>query len=104
MATFLISYRVPTDYVPGRPEGSGAWTSWFASMGASVTDIGKPIFESSALGDLGDGTKPGGYSMITADDLEAALTLAKGCPALREGGGVEVGLLADLPADSGAQA
>jgi len=23
-------------------------------MGASVTDIGKPIFESSALGDLGD--------------------------------------------------
>jgi len=104
MATFLFSYRVPTDYVPGRPEGIGAWTSWFASMGASVTDIGKPIFESSALGGLGDRTKPGGYSMITADDLEAALTLAKGCPALREGGGVEVGLLADLPGDSGAQA
>jgi hypothetical protein len=54
-------------------------------MGASVTDIGKPIFESSALGDLGDGTKPGGYSMIIADDLEAALTLAKDCPVLREG-------------------
>jgi hypothetical protein len=104
MAMFLFSYRVPADYVPGRPEGIGAWTSWFASMEASVTDIGKPIFESSALGDLGDGTKPGGYSMITADDLEAALTLAKGCPALREGGGVEVGLLADLPADSEAQA
>jgi hypothetical protein len=104
MATFLFSYRVPADYVLGRPEGSGAWTSWFASMEASVTDIGKPVFEFSALGDLGDGTKPGGYSMITADDLEAALTLAKGCPALREGGGVEVGLLADLPADSGAQA
>ena len=104
MAMFLFSYRVPADYVPGRPEGIGAWTSWFASMEASVTDIGKPIFESSALGDLGDGTKPGGYSMITADDLEAALTLAKGCPALRVGGGVEVGLLADLPADSEAQA
>jgi hypothetical protein len=100
MATFLFSYRVPTDYVPGRPEGISAWTSWFASIGASVTDIGKPIFESSALG---DGTKPGGYSIITADDLQAALTLAKGCPALR-GGGVEVGLLADMPADSGAQA
>jgi hypothetical protein len=104
MATFLFSYRVLADYVPGRPERIGAWTSWFASVGASVTDIGKPIFESSALGDLGDRTKPGGYSMITADDLEAALTLAKGCPAMREGGGVEVGLLADLPADSGAQA
>ena len=53
---------------------------------------------------FGDRTKPGGYSMITADDLEAALTLAKGCPALREGGGVEVRWLADLLADSGAQA
>jgi len=104
MATFLFSYRVPADYVPGRPEGIGAWTSWLASLGASVTDIGKPISESSALGDLGDGTKPGGYSMITAGDLEAALTLAKDCPALREGGGVEVGLLAGLPADSRAQA
>ena len=104
MAMFLFSYRVPADYVPGRPEGIGAWTSWFASMEASVTDIGKPIFESSALGDLGDGTKPGGYSMITADDLEAALTLAKGCPALAEGGGVEVGLLTDPPGDSEAQA
>ena len=57
MATFLFSYRVPTDYVPGRPEGIGAWTSWFTSMGASVTDIGKPIFESTALGDVGDGTR-----------------------------------------------
>ena len=103
MATFLFSYRVPADYVPGRPEGIGAWTSWFANLGASVTDSGKPISESSALGDLGDGTKPGGYSMVAVDDLEAALTLAEGCPALREGGGVEVGLLADLPAGSRAQ-
>ena len=82
MATFLFSYRVPADYVPGRPEGIGAWTSWFANLGASVTDSGKPISESSALGDLGDGTKPGGYSMVAVDDLEAALTLAEGCPAL----------------------
>lgn len=104
MATFLFSYCVPADYVPGRPEGIGAWTSWFASVGASVTDIGKPILVSSAFHDLGNRTKPGGYSIITADDLEAALTLAKGCPALREGGSVEVGLLADLPADSGAPA
>jgi hypothetical protein len=42
--------------------------------------------------------------MITADDLEAALTLAKGCPALWKGGVVEVGMLADLPANSGAPA
>jgi len=29
--------------------------------------------------------------VVSADDLESAVTLAKGCPALRVGGGVEVG-------------
>jgi hypothetical protein len=33
---------------------------------------------------------------MTADDLEAAVTLAKGCPALAAGGGVEIGELADM--------
>jgi hypothetical protein len=34
--------------------------------------------------------------MIVADDLEAALALAKGCPDLSEGVGVEVGVLTEL--------
>jgi len=104
MATFLFSYRAPKDYTMGRPETMCAWTAWFTDMGASVTDIGRPVSESAALGDLGDGTRLGGYSIVTADDLEAALALAQGCPILREGGGVEVGVLADLPGDSGAPA
>lgn len=32
----------------------------------------------------------GGYSMVEAADLSAATALAKGCPALAEGGSVEV--------------
>jgi hypothetical protein len=35
----------------------------------------------------------GGYSLITAADLEAAVILGKGCPFLENGGGVEVGEL-----------
>jgi hypothetical protein len=31
-----------------------------------------------------------GYSIISADSLDAAITLAKGCPVLRGGGSVEV--------------
>jgi hypothetical protein len=38
----------------------------------------------------------GGYSLITAGDLEAAVELAKGCPFLHQGGGIEVGELAQL--------
>ena len=33
---------------------------------------------------------------MTADDLEAAVALAKGCPFLEDGGGVEVGALTIL--------
>jgi len=36
--------------------------------------------------------------VIHADDLEAATAIAKGCPHLERGGGVEVGQLGDVPA------
>ena len=65
-------------------------------MGASVADQGQPVFESASLGNCGDDTRPGGYSLITAGDLDEALAIAKGCPALQEGAGVEVGVLAEL--------
>jgi hypothetical protein len=96
MAKFLFTYRMPSDYVPGRPEVLAAWTAWFEGMGASLVDPGNPILESSTVGHCGPDTTLGGYSMIVADDLEAALALAKGCPDLSEGVGVEVGVLTEL--------
>ena len=96
MTTFLFSYRMPQAYVPGRPEAAAAWAAWFQEMGASVTDHGNPVFESASLGHCGEGTALGGYSLITADDLDAAIALAKGCPALAEGAGVEVGVITEL--------
>jgi len=62
MGTFVFSYRMPADYTPG-PEN----------------EVG------------GSESRLSGYSVVSADDLESAVTLAKGCPALRVGGGVEVG-------------
>ncbi len=96
MATFVFSYRMPEDYIPGRPETVAAWTAWFEGMGTSVADQGKPVLKSTALGECGAGTRLGGYSLITADDLDAALILAKGCPALQEGAGIEVGVIGEL--------
>ncbi len=37
-----------------------------------------------------------GATIITAAALDEALALAKGCPALQEGAGVEVGVIAEL--------
>src|SRR5690242_625364 len=97
MATFLFAYRVPQDYALGRPDAASAWTDWFASMGGGLLDMGKPVAQAAALGDAPAGTRLGGYSLVAADDLDAALTLAKGCPVLAAGGAVEVGALAEIP-------
>jgi hypothetical protein len=97
MTTYVFSYRVPKDYTPGRTETVAAWTAWFESMGTSLVEQGQVVIESSALGNLGDGTRLGGYSIVSADDPEAAMALATGCPALELGGGVEIGVVAQRP-------
>jgi YCII-related domain len=94
MATFLLSYRMPRDYAHGRPGVAETWQAWFAGLGTSLAERGNPTFESAALGECGPGTKLGGFSLITADDLESAIALAKSCPAVQSGaGGVEVGVI-----------
>jgi hypothetical protein len=104
MASFVFSYRVPQDHQPGSPESVAAWTDWFARLGAGLADTGHGIIQSAALGNIGADTRLGGYSIVTADDLHAAMELAKGCPALGLGADVEVGQIAVPPAASGASA
>jgi YCII-related domain len=96
MKSFLFVYRSPRDYTPGRPETFAAWEGWFKSMGASLADFGNPVFERHTLGRTADDTVLGGYSLINADDLDAAIAIAQGCPHIGEGGGVEVGELTPL--------
>ncbi len=100
MPTFVFSYRMPAGYVPGGPETMAAGAAWFDSMGESLSDRGNPVFESAGLGNCGEGTRLGGYSFANAEDLESAVALAKGSPALRAGGGVEVGAITVLNLDS----
>jgi hypothetical protein len=100
MPTFVFTYRMPEDYVPGGPETMAKWTAWFDSMGESLSDLGNPVFESTELGTCGEGTRLGGYSFVTAQDLGTAVSLAKRSPALDVGGGVEVGAVTMLNLDS----
>ena len=97
MAKFLFVHCVPQDYKPGEPKNVAAWQAWFESMGANRVDPGSAVIETSSLGNLGEGTRIGGYLVVTADDLDAALAVAKGCPSLGLGGGIEVGLIAIPP-------
>ncbi len=97
MARFLFVHHVPQDYKPGEPRNVAAWQAWFDSMGASRVDPGSAVIETSSLGNLGEDTRIGGYLLITANDLDAALAVAKECPSLGLGGGIEVGLIAIPP-------
>jgi hypothetical protein len=97
MTTYLFSYRMPADYTPGRPGIHEAWQSFFEGIGSSLVDPGNPTFESTELGTCESATtRLGGFSLVTADDFEAAVAIAKACPALAEGGGVEVGAVTEI--------
>jgi hypothetical protein len=92
---FLFSYRVPKDYQPGAETGK-AWEAWFESLGSSRVDTGHGVIATRALGKLDAETRLGGYSLVTAEDINGAAALAEGCPALRLGGGVEIGAVPEF--------
>jgi len=97
MPSFVFTYRTVPG-TTGTPESAKAWRAWFGAMGDQLADIGKPGTDAATVGNCGPGTRLGGYSLITADDLDAALEAAKGCPSLTRGGGVEVAQLGEVPA------
>ena len=102
MAKFLFSYRVPNVSLEERINQLGPsavaevvsrWNAWFESMGESVLDRGNRVIDSRALGACNGDMRPGGYTVVGAENLEAAVALAAACPGLQMGGGVEVGVL-----------
>lgn len=96
MNIYLLVHRHPDNYI-GSPDVPSAWEAWFQKLGANLVDLGNPVFERTAVGTCGTPLPLGGYTLVSADNLEAAIELAKGCPILSEGGGVEVGVLTSVP-------
>jgi len=92
---------VPTDYQPGAESGQ-AWQAWFDSLGSSRIDAGHAVVATQTLGTLDPSTRLGGYSLVTADDIEGAAALAQECPAIRLGGGVEIGAVPEFTGNPGA--
>lgn len=96
MATYLLAY-FGGDQPQSEDEGQAvmnAWIAWFTTLGQAVVDPGNPIGASAGLssdGSIGEAASGlNGYSVISADSLDAAVALAKGCPHLSAHGRVEV--------------
>jgi len=67
-----------------------AWTAWFESLGSAVVDQGAPFGPSGSVNG-GTDVKATGYSVVDAESLDEAVTMARGCPVLEgSGGNVEV--------------
>jgi hypothetical protein len=79
-----------------------AWNEWFGGLGAAVVDAGNPTGASATVGSDGASTPGGGtnpitgYSIISADNLDAALVIAKTSPQLESGGSIEVAEALDI--------
>jgi hypothetical protein len=97
MANYLLAYKggsmAATD--EERKLAMAAWGAWFGGLGAAVVDPGNPFGPSATVaGDTsvsaGAQSALTGYSVLSADSLQAAGELVKGCPVLVAGGSVEV--------------
>jgi hypothetical protein len=71
------------------------WDRWFGELGSAVVDGGAATGTAKTVtqgGSVSDGGSRGlsGYSIVSADSLDSAVELAKGCPVLTIGGAVDV--------------
>jgi hypothetical protein len=75
-------------------ESTDTWMKWFTGLGKAVIDAGNPTMPGKMLTRSGSKDISGdpitGYSIIQADNLEAALKMAKGSPQLTTGGQIAV--------------
>jgi hypothetical protein len=111
MAKFLFVYRRGSDAVDKMaPEemqqhmarwqtwlGEGLQKGWVLDSGDALTQDGRVVSGKNVVTDgpfVESKEIVGGFSIVQAETIDAAAELAKGCPALRVGGSVEIRLLA----------
>ena len=98
MPTYLITYHGgggPPASPEAREQMMAAFGAWVASVGDHMVDPGAPLGASKTVsaegvGDGGAGAGIGGYSLIKADDLDAAAGLVKNHPFVARGGSLGV--------------
>lgn len=74
-----------------------AWGAWMGSLGDNLVSGGNPfspqaktINNDGSIAEGAVGTPATGYSIVKADSLDTAVSLAKGCPHWQNGGQISV--------------
>lgn len=92
MAKFIYLYRGPTtNLTPDQGAGRmAAFAAWTERVGSALIDVGSPFGPSVAVRDDGTEGPTGdliGYSIVEADDLDAAKAFTDGLPFLSNSDG-----------------
>ncbi len=96
MANFVLVYHGGS--MPETPDQQAqakkGWTDWFGTLGSALVDAGDPASRTKKIAANGavsdDPGGPSGYSIISADTIDQAVALAKGCPVLAGGASIQV--------------
>jgi hypothetical protein len=100
MAKYVFIYHAPMTPAEATPPTSeemeavmGEWMAWAGRVGDRMVDFGTPLAGGTRV--TTEGTSPStrevaGYSIIEADDFDAALDLARNHPHLNMPGGCEI--------------
>ena len=78
------------------------YMDWLSSLGDSAVSPANPLKNTSTVHSdgtvtTGSTTTMSGYTIIEAESMDAALSIAKACPFLDIGGSLEVSELVEMP-------
>ena len=103
MPKFIFAYhggKMPESEEEGA-KVMAAWGAWIGGLGDAFVTPGAPVgmsktVSASGVEDNGGSNPISGYSVVMADNMDAAIEIAKGCPGLANESTVEVAELIEM--------
>ncbi|CAB1084395.1 hypothetical protein D1AOALGA4SA_11920 [Olavius algarvensis Delta 1 endosymbiont] len=104
MAQYIITY-IGGDHPASPEEGQrhfAKYKEWLSALGETAVSPANPLKDTSTVNSdgsvtAGSTTSMSGFTIIEADTMEAALSIARACPFLDIGGLLEVSELIRMP-------
>lgn len=103
MASFMIAYyggNQPSSKEEGMAQ-MGKWKAWVEGLGDTIVNPGTPlpvskIVTSSSVEDDNDPNSMKGFAVVKAENIEAAIEIAKSDPFLENGGTIRVSQMMEM--------
>lgn len=104
MPKFVLAYHTGPNFSPPAdgPKHMEDWKAWMAGLGDAAVDPGLAVGPSKTVGpdgvaDGGGANPLAGYTVVQADNIDAAIEIARACPHIALGGTIEVAPDMELP-------